>query len=835
MRCYGILMGRMNTDEQKPRLHDSDSEHREAEKLYRTVLEHAGQIFYDHDLRSGNVAWTGALERLTGYTSDEFAAIDQRMWEQLIHEDDRALAVLSLCEAVERKDPYVFEYRVRRKDGSYLSVETKGFPLKDSAGVVCRMVGIIEDITDRKKTEEQLRISEARFRSIFQNTVVAVAFSDSRGDIILTNKAFQALTGFGREELIGRNFMTILSPEGAYDTEEAFRVLSGNTQSEYRLEIPYRRKDDGVTWFDLVVSVIRDTHGSPLFFVAFLVDITDRHRAEEKTKLLTAAVESATDWVLVTDREGTIQYVNKSVERMTGYTKEEMLGKKPNIMKSGKHDNSFYKKMWDTILSGKSFQSIMTNRRKDGELFEVYHTITPVRDAGGTIQHFIATSKDISAQKDLADQLHYLAYYDDCTGLPNRTLFIDRVAQSVARSDFKQKLTAVLIADIDRFVPVNEAYGFEVADAVLKETGRRIAAAVRDGDTVARIGNDEFAVLLVDVAELEDVVKVVEKLMHAVESPIAVDAFQILVTVSIGVSVAPADGTDAKVLIRNADLALQKTQQKGKRSYQFYTEDLNAFISRFVKLENDLFRACKNEEFMLYYQPYWDIESGRITGMEALIRWNSPEHGMVSPGRFIPVLEETGFIIEVGKWISQSAIEQLRTWRERGCRQVPVSINLSVIQFRQKDLADMIAGQLVANNVPPSLLTLEITESAFMEDVGRTQAVLNRLREIGCDISIDDFGTGYSSLAYLKRFPVNNLKIDISFIRDIATDNDTASIVAAIVSMARTLNLKTVAEGVETEDQRNVLRFLRCNVGQGFLLYKPMPPELIEPLLLSSD
>ena len=563
-----------------------------------------------------------------------------------------------------------------------------------------------------------------------------------------------------------------------------------------------------------------------------LAGIFVRKKSEKEMKKLSMSVEQSTDCVVITNKIGNIEYVNNAVEEITGYKREELIRKKPKIFQSGKHDNKFYREMWDTILSGHSFPAIFTNRKKNGELFYLNQTITSLRDEKGDITHFIATGKDITQQKFMEEKINYLAYYDALTGLPNRNLFIDRLKQGIARTDYSKRLISILAVDIDRFKSINDTFGLDTGDNVLKEVAEILSTSVRKGDTVARLGGDDFGVLLIDIAHSEDIILVIEKIMKNASQTITFNGKEIVLSLSIGISVYPADGKDAYELIKNADLALSKAKQQGRKNYQFYTEDMDLKASEFVLMEKNLLPALKNKEFMLNYQPYWEINTKRIIGMEALLRWKNEELGMVSPGKFIPVLEEMGLILEVGKWILETACRQFKEWQGKGYLVVPVSVNVSPVQFRQKDLSEMIGKITKEFSLDPKLLTLEITESTFMHDIEFTSSVLKKLRDIGISISIDDFGTGYSSLSYLKRFPVDNLKIDISFIREIATDPDTASIVTAIIAMAHTLNLKTIAEGVETEEQWKILRLLRCDMGQGYYISKPLPAEEVERFLI---
>ncbi len=444
-------------------------------------------------------------------------------------------------------------------------------------------------------------------------------------------------------------------------------------------------------------------------------------------------------------------------------------------------------------------------------------------------------TKEIEQRKRVEERLQFLAYYDDLTGLPNRNFFVERLNEDIAKAGENKNLVAALQIAINRFKFINDTYGFDAGDAVLKEVAGRLVTSVREGNSIARLRNDEFGILLNDIARTEDIILSVEKIMKIATHPIHYKEKEIVFSLSVGISAYPADGQDASALIRNTDLALGKAKQQGRKTYHFYTEGMDVKAAEFVLMEKNLFNALKKEEFVLYYQPYWDINTKTMKGMEALVRWQSKDKGLISPRKFIPVLEDTGLIIEAGEWILRTAIRQVKDWQNKGRPVVPISVNLSLIQFRQKDLAEMVKRVIGDFGFYPSLLTLEITESAFMQDIEFTSQVLKKLKEIGVSVSIDDFGTGYSSLASLKRFPIDNLKIDMSFIREVTADPDAASIVMAILAMSHALNIKTIAEGIETEEQWNFLRLLKCDMGQGFYLSQPLPAEDIEKMFNVSN
>ena len=568
-----------------------------------------------------------------------------------------------------------------------------------------------------------------------------------------------------------------------------------------------------------------------------LWEILRRKRAEQALKRLhhhnELILNSAAEGIIGVDFQGNHTFVNPSAAGMLGYEAEELLGKHSHsILHHSKADGSIYPEdecpIYTTIKDGKVHHSIRDEVfwRKDGTCFSVAYSSDPIMDEGKIIGA-VVNFRDITERKQMEEKLQYLAYYDPLTDLPNRNLFLERINQEIAGAKNSSSSLAVVITDINKFKSIYDIYGSEVGDRVLKEVAERLSTAVRKGDTVAHLGNDEFGIICISSTGFDSII-MLEKIIKDISYPLKINGDEITLTFSTGISLYPHDGENASKLLKSAGLALSIAKKEGRKTYQFYSEDMIVTATEMMLLEKQLITAIKNEEFILHYQPYWDITTKKMVGMEALIRWQSKDKGLVPPGKFIPILEDTGMIIEVGEWILREAMRQVKEWQNKGHPVVPVSVNMSLVQFRQKDLAEMVKRIMGECGFYPSLLTLEITESAFMQDIEFTRSVLTTMKDIGCSVSIDDFGTGYSSLAYLKRFPIDNLKIDISFIREMVKDPDSASIVIAIVNMAHTLNLKTIAEGIETEEQWNFLRLLRCDMGQGFYLSKPLPAGDVE-------
>ncbi len=697
-------------------------------------------------------------------------------------------------------------------------------------------VWYFRDITERKRAEEDLR-SEKTFTENALNSLSDVFFIfDFNGKFLRWNKKLNTVLGYSDADISSMQPVDFFLKEDVRRVLEAIEMAVRNGYAG--LEARVLTKDGRNIPYEFSGTLLKNLEGKPVAICGIGRDITERKQAEEMMQNLRhhneLILNSTGEGIIGLDFQGNHTFINPSAAGMLGYESKELIGKHSHaIWHHSIDDGSTYPEdkcpIYATLKDGSVNHNVRDEVfwRKDGTNFSVAYSSNPIMDEGKIIGA-VVNFRDITERKKMAEKLQYLAYYDSLTDLPNRNLFFDRVNQAIARAEYTSRIVAVLITNIDRFKSINDTYGSEIGDRVLKEIAGRLSTSVRKGDTIARLSNDEFGIALLDVAHADDIVMVLEKIIKDISYPLKVDRDELVLTFSTGVSLYPNDGKSASELLKAAGLALGTAKKERMKPYQFFTEDLNIKASELILMEKGLHKAITKKEFILHYQPYWDINTKKMVGMEALIRWQSKDKGLVPPGKFIPVLEDTGMIIEVGEWILREALRQVKEWQNNGYPVVPVSVNMSLVQFRQKNLAEMVKRIMGEFGFYPSHLTLEITESAFMQDIEFTRSVLTAMKEIGCSVSIDDFGTGYSSLAYLKRFPVDNLKIDISFIREVVRDPDSASIVMAIINMAHTLNLKTIAEGIETEEQWNFLRLLRCDMGQGFYLSKPLPAVEIE-------
>ena len=591
----------------------------------------------------------------------------------------------------------------------------------------------------------------------------------------------------------------------------------------------------------LTASVIRMATMVGVCFVAALIitlasivfmrrEFERRRRTEERLTRVLKTAEQAGDLITIMEKRGRIEYVNKAVELTTGYTQKELLGKRSKPLLPWYTDEKVAQKMRDGVLAGDPFRSILACRTKSGDEFFIQEHVTPLKDGRGNITRMLSTAREITLQKNMEERLIHLERHDTLTGIANRSAFVERLQEDLTEARKSNRSVSVLIMDIDRFKYINDIFGYDMGDKVLVRAAELLRAAIGDHDHMARLGSDEFAIAHTSDAQSVDAASVAAKVRETIARDMKIGEQEIVVTVTIGVAVSPHNGDDAETLLKNADMALSRARSQGRNAVLFFSADISERMSDFYFMEKRLFSALKNDEYLVNYQPYCDLLTKKIAGAEALIRWKSGDLGIVSPAKFIPTLEDTGLIIDVGEWALRTACKQIKEWSGNG-RIFPVSVNLSLIQFRHKYLVGMVSDAIKEYKLDPRSLTLEVTEGICIHDMDLTISILKKLKDTGVSISVDDFGTGYSSLNYIKKLPVDNLKIDMSFIRDVAKDPDAASIVTAITGLARSLSLKTIAEGVETEEQRNILHLLRCDMGQGFYFSPAVPAAEFKKLL----
>lgn len=577
-------------------------------------------------------------------------------------------------------------------------------------------------------------------------------------------------------------------------------------------------------WLRATMYPIRDASGQMTGATHVVRDITRSAHTERRHRLLQATVDQSPDVVMVVSMDMSVTYVNPAFERFVGRSAEELVGTNAMQLESHFGGEAGFVQMERAHRTGEPYRGLLTATDREGKPVTLDGRVEPLTDETGTVTHLVCSGRDLTHQQELEGRVQHLAYFDALTELPNRSLFLERLGPALARAVHGGRACAVVSLDLDKFKAINDAYGTSVGDDVLRQVTASLNSVVREGDTVARLGSDDFGLALIDMKWPEDAPRVLEKVERALSTPVTVGDEEIEITASAGIALCPVDGREPADLLQKAGIALTAARAGGPGSTRYYSADMGTRAEEFMTTAARLRRAVERDEFRAYYQPYYDIASGELAGMEALIRWQTEDRGIVAPYKFIPVLEETGLIVQAGEWMIREVCRQIRTWQADGKPVVPVAINLSPLQFRTESLMEAVRGIIADTGIDPHLLTFEVTESTFMENPEYTRSVLTSLRELGAKVSIDDFGTGYSSLAYLKRFPVDHLKIDQSFIRDIVEDVDDASLVSAIISMAHNLGIQTIAEGVETQDHLRILRILRCDIAQGYLYTPPVPP-----------
>jgi len=614
------------------------------------------------------------------------------------------------------------------------------------------------------------------------------------------------------------------------DVETALAKALQESEAPFSIDHRIVRPDGSERIVHQEAEVVYDQNNEPVKILGTVLDVTQVRETSKQLLLSANVFENSIEGILITDAVSIIQMVNRAFTEITGFGSREAVGETPALLKSNLHDAIFYQSMWKTLLAEGHWQGEILNRRKNGEVYPQWTTISAIRDAAGKVTNYVAVFHDMSEIKQREEELQYQAQHDALTNLPNRLLFNDRLTVAMGHAKRQRQLLAVLFFDLDNFKNVNDSLGHTVGDALLIEVAERLSATVRHDDTVARYGGDEFIIMLEGLRHDEDAVAVARMITEAIREPFTTAGRELYVTCSVGISIFPTDGHDPESLIMNADMAMYRAKDIGKNNYQVFTREMNKRVVKRLAMENSFRKAMENKEFLVHYQPKIDLDTGLIVGAEALVRWQPPEGLLVPPLDFIPMAEETGLIIPLGEWVLRHVCEQVRRWQGLGYP-LRVAVNLSLYQFRQQHLPEMIGQVLADTGLEAESLDLEVTESTLMDNEERVIRTLRELKEMGVGLAIDDFGTGYSSLSYLKRLPIKTIKIDRSFVRDIPHDKEDVAITSAIISMAHSLKLDMVAEGVETPVQAEFLHSRGCRQVQGYLYSPPVSAERLLAML----
>lgn len=667
---------------------------------------------------------------------------------------------------------------------------------------------------------------ETQYKSIFDNAIEGIYQTSVSGSYLRVNPALAVMYGYASPEDLVEN-LTNISGQLYVDPRrrDAFKSLMLESSMVRNFEAQIYRRDGSILWISENARCVRDGTGAILYYEGMVEDITPRKQAEENMRLLATVFDSVADGILIVDADFRVQAVNPAYLAISCYSKEDLVGQTLDILEAGFHEHDFLQKSWEAMTQLGHWSGEATCRRNNAKPFVAHLSFSAVLDENKRLSHGIMTCADISTRKEQEYKIWHNANYDLLTGLPNRWLATEHLNQAMLRARRSNSHLAVFFLDLNGFKQINDVMGHHAGDELLRKVAKRLQSCTRLSDIVGRLGGDEFLIAALDVADQASAALMVDKVLYSFSEPFTVAGDEIFCRPSIGVAVFPQDGDTTEALIQHADVAMYEAKRNKAADFIAYETRMQRHDKRLLGLESDLYRALERQEFQLHFQPKIDSKSGRAIGAEALIRWYHPERGMVPPSDFIPLAEETGLILPIGDWVLHEACSQLKQWQDAGLSIGTVAVNLSPRQVGNKRLAKRLRQALDDTGVDPRSIELELTESAMSNDIQDTIATLRSLKDIGVTLAIDDFGTGYSSLTYLKKLPVDIVKIDQSFVRDIKTNPSDRKIVEVIVRLARILKLRVVAEGVETAEQAALLRKMKCHELQGYHFSRPLLPD----------
>ncbi|WP_292957773.1 EAL domain-containing protein, partial [Neptuniibacter sp. UBA847] len=665
---------------------------------------------------------------------------------------------------------------------------------------------------------------------VVEHTPTGVVITNAEGIIQYVNQSFERVTGYKKSEVIGENPRIFKS--GDKSEQEYLDMWNCLASGQTWLgEFHNKRKDGSYYWERASIGALKDSTGEITHFIALKQPIDDEKAAQEKLRLASTVFDAAIEAIMVTNTDRVIETVNPAFQRITGYTEKEVIGNYPSILKSGKHSNEFYDDLYMTLKERGAWQGEIWNRRKNGEVYPQWLMISSRRDLDGKLEGYVAMFSDITKRKADEALIRQQANYDSVTSLPNRNLFTDRLNQALALTDRNHSKTALLFIDLDRFKYVNDTYGHHIGDLLLKSVADRLKDEIRKSDTVARLGGDEFAVIISNVKKPAVVETVARKILTSLSAPFNLESYEAHISCSIGIAFYPDHSTQAESLIIHADSAMYRAKQSGRNTYEYYNEDLSKELAQRRDIEKDLYQALDKNEFFLEYQPIWNIEHSKVESIEALIRWNHPEKGIIYPDAFIPLSEESDLILQIGEWVIDHCCEFAQQLQRNYSAPPKVSLNVSSLQFMKSGLILKIEKALADNNIKGYAICIEITESVLLIDQKNIEEQLTGIRSMGIEISVDDFGTGFSSLSYLKKYPINRIKIDKSFIDDLEKNSEDRTLVSGMISLANSLSLKTIVEGVESDGQLAIIQQYGNPMIQGYLFNRPMREDRLLMLL----
>jgi len=801
---------------------------RDATERYRLVADYAYAWETWVDEQGGFRYISPASTLVTGYSPAEFQE-DAELMARILHPDDRERMLHHLgsgdADGHDEVDHMVF--RIIHKDGGTRWIEHNCQPVHGEDGRHLGRRGSNRDITSRKQAEDMLQ----KLSLAVEQNPCSIVVTDLAANIQYVNTRFTEETGYTPAEAIGRNPRVLqsgLTDRSVY--EELWTSL--NKGAQWQGEFINQRKDGSIYIERAFIAPVIDAHGQASSYVAIKLNITEQRQAEDRLQLAASVFANAHEAIIITDANNRIIDVNQTFCEITGYSRDEVIGRSPSLLKSGRQGAEFYVVMWQTLNQEGNWRGEIWNRRKSGEIYAEQLTISTIKEPHGRVTHYVGIFSDITPHKENERRLERMAHYDALTQLPNRILLADRMRLAMAQADRSKQMLAICYLDLDGFKPVNDQHGHAAGDRLLVEVSRRLQDALRATDTVARLGGDEFALLVGGIQNLGECERTLDRVLHSITLPFQLPGgAKVMVSGSLGLTLYPDDNVDSDGLLRHADQAMYQAKQQGRNRYHVFDSERDRQVHARSAALQRLLQALHDQEFVLYYQPKVDMRRGQVIGAEALIRWQHPEQGLLPPSEFLPVIEESEHSVELGQWVIDQALQQLQIWARQGIS-LSLSINISAQHLQRHDFMQHLRHSLAQYpDVSPDRLELEVLETSALADLAHVSSVIVECQLMGMSFALDDFGTGYASLSYLRRLPARILKIDQVFVRDMLDDKEDMAIVEGVIALAKTFNRTVIAEGVESSEQGILLMHLGCHLGQGYGIARPMPIEKFIPWL----
>lgn len=786
------------------------------EKLLTTILEKAGDSVEITNEEAVIQYVNPAFENITLYSARE--AMNKTVASLLRSPVEDVQLFEEINQTLKSGNTWKGQIRSRKKDGSYWVAQTIIVPvMDDELGRITQHIAIKQDITEQVHRFNQLKISEERYRNLMNAVSDGIFIHNLQGAFLEVNEAACLSLNYSREELINSYVWDI---EVGFSQESLNQLWENVQKGPINTEGMHRRKDGTTFPVDVRLAVFNAT-GEKLV-LAIVRDITLQKRSEATIRKLTRALEQSPVLVIITDKTGTIEYVNAKVIEQTGYRKEELLGGNTRILRSGQTPHEIYKTMWEHLANGEEWHGELLNKNKSGEHFWVSAIISPIRNENEEITHYLAVMEDVTQKKSYEEMLKYQATFDNLTNLPNRLYAVNKLERAISKSHINNQKLAVLFLDLDEFKQINDSLGHAVGDLLLKALSERFLSMIRQTDTIARLGGDGFMMILENIMQDKDAESIAKKCREICSQPFVIESQELSVSTSIGIAIYPDHGKDAKTLMRNADTAMYQSKIRGKNNWTVFQNTMIEGANNHIRIKTELHQAFTRNELYICYQPIIDLKKNKVVAAEALLRWQNTTLGQINPDQIIPLAEETGMIIPLGYWILDKVCAQAKEWEFITGSKIKLAVNISTLQLKQKDFIHKVQLILKRTKLSADSLIFEVTESAFIDDSKFILSQLNKLSDMGIHFSLDDFGVGYSFLQYIKSYPFKNLKIDRVFIQGVNTNHNELSLINSIITMARNLKLSVIAEGIETAEQLELMRSMNCDMVQGWYFSKPL-------------